>query len=110
MRLLLDANISFRLVERLADVFPDSSHVSLVGLERADDGNTWEFARNNGYVIVSKDEDFHQLALVEEPPPKLVWVRLGNCSTADVERVLREGAHTIEMFVADEETTFLVLE
>lgn len=59
---------------------------------------------------MSKDEDFHQMALLEGPPPKVVWVRVGNCSTSDVEQAIREGAGSIETFAADEEASFLVLE
>lgn len=89
MRLLFDNNISRKLVARLADVFPDSSHVALEGLERAADETVWAYAVEHGYVIISKDEDLHQRALLAAPPPKLIWVRLGNCSTADIERALR---------------------
>ena len=109
MRLLFDANISRKLVARLTDLFPDSSHVVLAGLERASDEVVWAHAAEHDYIIVSKDEDFHQLALLAGPPPKLVWVRLGNCSTADIERALREGRTTIEEFEADEIASFLVL-
>jgi predicted nuclease of predicted toxin-antitoxin system len=94
LRLLFDANISYKLVEVLADLFPDSSHVSLPGLGRTRDRGVWEHAIEHGFTIVSKDEDFHQMALLEGPPPKVIWVRPGNCSTADIERALRESADT----------------
>lgn len=61
-------------------------------------------------MIVSKDEDFHQMAFLRSPPPKVVWVRLGNCTTGDVERAVRGQADRIESFVTNEEAAFLVIE
>ena len=58
MKLLFDHNLSPRLVARLADVLPDASHVALAGLDRATDQQVWEFAREHGYTIVTKDTDF----------------------------------------------------
>lgn len=110
MKLLLDANISRTLVSRLDNLFPDSTHVALESMERATDQEIWEFALANDYVIVSKDEDFHQRALVEGPPPKVVWIRLGNCSTADVERVIRQGHDIIANFEQDKDAAFLTLD
>lgn len=109
MRLLFDANISIKLVERLSDLFPDSSHVAHEGFIRADDPAVWRHAIEHGFVIVSKDEDFRQLAFLRGPPPKVVWVRLGNCTTDDVERAIREAAADIKTFGADPESAFLVL-
>ena len=89
MKLLFDQNLSHMLVGRLDDAFPDSDHVRNVGLREASDHAVWEYAREKGFAIVSKDEDFHQLSFLRGPPPKVVWVKLGNCTTDDVERVLR---------------------
>ena len=78
MRLLFDQNLSRLLVGRFAEEFPDSVHVTDVGLDRATDREVWDFARAGGYVIVSKDSDFRQLAFLFGPPPKVVWLRVGN--------------------------------
>lgn len=109
MKLLFDANLSFKLVELVSDLFPDSSHVVLEGLETAGDQAVWDFAIERDFAIVSKDEDFHQLAFLRGPPPKAVWVRLGNCSTEEIEQAIRAGAGRIEAFGEEEETSFLVL-
>jgi predicted nuclease of predicted toxin-antitoxin system len=85
MKLLFDHNLSYKLVGRLADLFPDSVHIRNVYLHTVDDRTVWEHARANGFAIVSKDEDFHQLSFLYGAPPKVVWVRLGNCTTADIE-------------------------
>src|SRR5262245_45840228 len=86
MKLLFDHNLSYKLVGRLTDLFPDSMHVRNVNLHEADDRPVWEYARAHGFAIVSKDEDFHQLSFLYGAPPKVVWVRLGNCTTADEDK------------------------
>ncbi len=109
MKLLLDENLSHKLVRLLADLFPGSIHVREVGLKAADDPVVWEYAKNNGLMIVSKDSDMHQRSFVFGYPPKVVWVRLGNCSTSDVERLLRRHFGAIEAFYEDDYASFLSL-
>jgi predicted nuclease of predicted toxin-antitoxin system len=109
LKLLFDQNLSWRLVRRVADVFPDSAHVRDFGLQRAPDDPVWERAAADGFVLVSKDDDFLPRSLLRGPPPKVVWVRLGNCSTGDVEALLRARFADIEAFVADEREAILVL-
>ena len=109
MRLLFDQNLSHRLVWSLADVYPDCQHVRGVGLREAPDTQVWNYARSNGYTIVSKDSDFYQRSLVLGFPPKVIWVRLGNCTTAAIEQLLREHVEFVEQFEADGTATFLVL-
>ena len=89
MRFLFDQNLSPKLVLLLADQFPNSMHVRDVGLEAADDQSVWNYAGSQGLVIVSKDSDMHQRSFLFGAPPKVVWVRLGNCSTSDVADLLR---------------------
>lgn len=109
MKLLFDENLSHKLVERLADLFPDSVHVREVGLKAADDLVVWEYAQSNDLIIVSKDSDMHQRSFVFGYPPKVVWVRLGNCSTSDVERLLRKHVAVIKAFYEDDYASFLSL-
>ncbi len=109
MKLLLDQNLSPRLAETLIDLFPDSAHVRDLGLERAGDEDVWRHARDHGYVLVSKDADFRQLSFLYGFPPKVVWIRVGNCSTADVERLLRARAERIREFVSDPDAAILGL-
>ena len=101
MRLLFDQNLSRRLVNRLADLFPDSSHVAMVGLEYASDEAVWGYARANCFIIVTKDADFNDISLLRGAPPKIVWLRLGNCTTGRIEASLREHQSEIEAFEAD---------
>lgn len=81
MKLLFDQNLSHCLVEIVAALYPGSSHVRHFGLQRADDEIIWELARERGFTIVSKDAEFHQRSFLRGFPPKIIWVRLGNCST-----------------------------
>jgi predicted nuclease of predicted toxin-antitoxin system len=109
LKLLLDQNTSYRLVDALSDIFPDSEHVRLVGLATADDEAVWTYAAANNLLLVSKDSDFRQRSFVFGPPPKVVWVALGNCSTDQIEAALRQRRDTIEQFAADPESALLVL-
>jgi predicted nuclease of predicted toxin-antitoxin system len=109
VKLLFDENLSPKLVVRLADLFPNSVHVREVGLEAANDPAVWDYARENHLVIVSKDADMHQRSFLFGAPPKVVWVRLGNCSTTDVENLLRQHVNAINVFYSDEFASFLSL-
>ncbi len=108
-RLLFDENLSSRLVEALADIYPDSAHVEQVGLRGAPDLAVWEHARIHGQVLVTRDEDFHRLSVVRGFPPKVVWIRVGNCTTPEVAALLRARAVEVTAFLADDEAGFLAL-
>ncbi len=109
MRLLLDQNVSHRLKRPLEAAYPDLAHVRDFALERADDTTVWEFAKNNGFAIVSKDSDFHQRSLVFGHPPKVIWIQLGNCSTSDLEAILREQQALVAVFLVDPVASLLTL-
>jgi len=101
MRLLFDHNISPQLVHRLADLYPDSQHIFLLGLDRASDMTVWMYAQTNDYIIATKDSDFSDVSILRGFPPKVLWLRLGNCSTSDIERTLRNGNAAIDAFAND---------
>ena len=109
MKLLLDQNLSHRLVAALADVFPGSLHVRDVGLARAADEELWVHARDAGLTIVSKDSDFQHRGFVEGFPPKIVWLRVGNCSTAEIGSLLRRHASDMDRFEQDPSSSVLIL-
>jgi predicted nuclease of predicted toxin-antitoxin system len=89
MKLLFDQNLSPRLVLKQADLFPDSNHVYAVDLDRAQDHEVYEYARREGFMLVTKDADFGELNVLRGFPPKVVWIRRSNCSTATIEEILR---------------------
>ena len=109
MRLLFDQNLSSRLVHELGDLYPGSVHVRDVGLASADDTAVWEYAKQNALTIVSKDGDFHQRSFLYGHPPKVVWIRRGNCTRSVIERMLREHHADILAFLADSDVAFLAL-
>jgi predicted nuclease of predicted toxin-antitoxin system len=97
------------LVGTLSDFYPGSVHVSGAGLAAARDRAIWTYAAANGFVLVTKDEDFHRLSVLHGAPPKVIWIGLGNCSTDDVARLLRGRHSEIVQFVEHPEATFLAL-
>ena len=109
MKLLFDQNLPPRLVVALDSEFPDSAHVGGVGLARATDQEIWSYASANGFTIVSKDTDFMQMSFVFGAPPKVICIRRGNCSTAEIESILREEVEKIREFTATDELTYLLL-
>lgn len=109
MKLLFDENLSPRLVGRLADIYPESVHVRDVALQNVADELLWQYAQKNGLIIVSKDSDFHHRSLLFGFPPKVIWIRRGNCSVADIEEILRRFRVEVEQFWGDSLGAFLVL-
>ena len=109
MKLLFDENLSPKLPNRLRDLFPNSLHVRDVGMKATIDPIVWDYAKDNDLMIVSKDLDMHDLSLVFGNPPKVIWLRLGNCSTLQVENLLCQHFEVIKLFYADEDLSLLAL-
>jgi len=98
MKLLFDEKLPARLAEDVADLDPGSAHVLTLGLGGASDREIWDRAA---------DEEFHRLSVLLGPPPKVVWLRLGNCVTADVRHLLRFRALQILAFAERTEEALL---
>jgi predicted nuclease of predicted toxin-antitoxin system len=109
MKLLLDNNLSPRLLERLAGAYPDMVHVADAGLNNASDQDVWNFAQAQGCVIVTKDSDFVDLQVIRGFPPKVVVIHLGNCTTAQVEDLLRRHQPDLLAFSQDPNAGLLLL-
>ena len=84
MKLLLDQNISFRILKQISDVYPEA---------------IWEFARKNHYNIVTFDSDFYDLSVIKGTPPKIIWLRIGNTSTISIAKVLIDNQELIREFI-----------
>jgi predicted nuclease of predicted toxin-antitoxin system len=110
MKLLLDQNLSFKLIPLLLSAFPGSKHVKNFSLTQEQDVPIWSFAAENGFTIVSKDSDFLHLALLRGHPPKVVYLRLGNCSTEAVASRLLAEEQTIKDFMNNPEESVLDIE
>src|SRR5882757_7033856 len=89
MKLLFDQNLSFKLCKSVADIFPESNHVGLSGLSQTGDQDIWDYAKAHGFAIVSQDADFAEMAALLGSPPKVIWLRSGNQSTATISTLLR---------------------
>ncbi len=109
MKLLFDENLSRRLVPSAQTLFPDSAHVSELGLSGATDREVWAYAGQYGYVVISKDSDFNDLAFMHGPPPKVIWLRIGNTKTDDIAVLLNNEAERIHTFGSNDQDAVLVL-
>ena len=101
MRLLFDQNLSRKLVSKLSDLFPNSSHIQFHQLAEADDNEIWEFAKVNDFCIVTQDADFAEKSRLYGSPPKVIWLRCGNAPTTQIEALLRSGQEAIKELIED---------
>jgi predicted nuclease of predicted toxin-antitoxin system len=109
IRLLFDENTAPKLVSALEDLFPGSQHVVEAGLASLADIQIWEFAKENNFIVVTKDRDFREFSLDMGAPPKLIWIGIGNCSTRHIEELLRDNAIRISTFAESEQASLLVI-
>jgi predicted nuclease of predicted toxin-antitoxin system len=109
VKLLFDQNLSPRLVQHLSDLYPDSEHVYTAGPDQASDAVLWEYARKNDLILVTKDADFSEIGEALGFPPKVVWIRLGNCSTRQIEAILRQHHEAIAGLARAASTHILAL-
>jgi len=109
MKLLLDQNLSYKLVESLNGKFPDSNHVRILGLEFADDAKVWEYARINSFTIVTQDSDFYERSLIYGHPPKIIWITTGNVATQSIRELLLNNTEMIKDFAENPELACLEL-
>jgi predicted nuclease of predicted toxin-antitoxin system len=109
MRLLFDQNLSFKLCKQLHDLFPGSTQVRLLGMAESHDRILWNYAAEHGLILVSQDSDFAEMAALFGPPPKVIWLRTGNCPTSVMEGVLRRSADALAAFANDPEKACLEL-
>lgn len=108
MKLLLDENLSPRLVAALGGLYPGSLHVRDCGLRGASDTEVWRYALDNRFMIVSKDSDFAQRSLLLGGLPKVVWLRIGNCTTARADFLLRNAVDRMSAFENSEESCLVL--
>jgi predicted nuclease of predicted toxin-antitoxin system len=101
MKLLFDQNLSAKLCRELSDLFPESRQVGQLGLAQATDSQIWDAARESGFMLVSQDTDFAEMAFHKGPTPKVIWLRCGNQPTAYVAGLIRARAEIIREFEAN---------
>jgi predicted nuclease of predicted toxin-antitoxin system len=108
-RLLLDENLSPRLISALSEQFAGNMHVRDVQMKGRSDHQIWTFAADHGFTILTKDDDFRALSLLRGAPPKVIWLVVGNTSTAEIQRILMANATAIEAFITEPITSLLTL-
>lgn len=108
MKLLFDENLSHKLPQLIGQYFPDSKHIREVGLKGHTDEQIWEYAKANGYALVSKDKDFYQRALLYGAPPKFIWLCLGNCTRADLLNLIHRHEQHILTFATSPESVLIL--
>lgn len=107
MKLLLDQNISFRVVTELESTFPGTQDVGKLGLENRPDREIWQYAKREQFVLVTFDSDFYDLSLAYGHPPKIIWLKTGNMTTSSVIKILREKVDQIQSFINENELSCL---
>lgn len=110
MKILVDQNISFRLIPRIIEVFPNTAHVKDFGLIDFNDFRIFQYARQSLFdAILTLDEDFYNIQLEHGTPPKVIWMRLGNCSTAALATAILQNTDTIQSFLHNDQLDCLEL-
>jgi predicted nuclease of predicted toxin-antitoxin system len=109
VKLLFDENLSPRLVELLTAEFPASAHVEQALGRSRPDADVWQHAIANGYAIISKDNDFRQRAFLAGPPPKVIWLNVGNAGTQQILELIRSKAAEVTRFGQSLHESLLVL-
>jgi predicted nuclease of predicted toxin-antitoxin system len=109
VKLLFDGNLSPRLITFLAGEFPLCTHLEMLGMRGITDASIWDYAKEHGFAIVSKDNDFRQRAFVYGAPPQVIWLSIGNASTKAVAELLRSRVARIQSFIQDSSDSMLVL-
>jgi len=110
MKLLFDHNLSFRLIDKISDLFSESLHVYQVNLNEAEDIRIWEYASKNNFTIITKDTDFFDLVSLKGFPPKVIWIKRGNCSTKEIAEIIVNSADKITSFIEDKENGIMIID
>jgi predicted nuclease of predicted toxin-antitoxin system len=109
VKLLLDENLSRRLVPALQAQFPGSSQVALLGLERSTDAQLCDYAALHGFVLCSKDDDFHRLVAARNYRPRLIHLAMGNAGNDAVLATLLAAAERLRRAFDDPATGVVVI-
>ncbi len=102
MKLLFDQNISYRIINKIKQLYPDALQVKEAGLENLSDIEIWEYAKKNDYTIVTFDADFYEINMLKGQPPKIIWLRTGNTSTNNLVKLLEDNYELIYEFILNE--------
>lgn len=107
MKLLLDENLSRRIVPFIQDRYPGSTQVALMGMEQTNDKAIRQYAIDNGYVMTTKDADFYEMNLLYGSPPKIIWLKMGNQSKAETIKALLDNYQAIEQALLQDDKDYI---
>ena len=99
MKLLFDQNISFRVINKISNLYPEAQQVRALGLENSTDIQIWEYAKKNNYSIVTFDADYFDITSLKGHPPKIIWLRIGNTTTDHIAKLFIDKFDLIEDFI-----------
>ncbi|MFZ1385891.1 MAG: DUF5615 family PIN-like protein [Thiolinea sp.] len=107
MKLLLDENLSRRIIASIEPSYKGSTQIALLGMDGASDREVWQFARDNNYILVTQDSDFNDFSTLYGYPPKVIWLKCGNQPRQRIVELLLSIKPDVEQFVADDELACL---
>lgn len=107
MKLLLDENLSRRIVPFIQDSYPDSTQVTLLGMDQVDDKTLRQYAIDHGFIITTQDADFYEMNLLYGPPPQVIWLKMGNQSKSATINTLLENKLLIEQAFLHDDKAFI---
>lgn len=109
-KLLLDQNLSYKIIKQIEHLFPNSSHVRLLDLDTADDIDVWQYAKEHDYHIVTQDSDFNDISALRGYPPKIIRINTGNTSTPAIIKLLNDKNELINAFLDNENIGYLEID
>jgi predicted nuclease of predicted toxin-antitoxin system len=101
MKLLFEQNLSPKLASFFSLTYKGSKHLTEISLDNVTDSIVWGYAKNMDFTIVTKDNDFNNLVTLFGFPPKVIWIRRGNCSTSEIKELLNANTEKITAFIDD---------
>ncbi len=107
MKLLLDENLSRRVIPAILDAYPESSQIALLGMDAANDKQVWAYAQQNGYILVTQDSDFHEMSVLYGHPPKVIWLKCGNQPRRRIVEILLSITEEVQAFACNSELSCL---
>jgi predicted nuclease of predicted toxin-antitoxin system len=108
LKLLIDNDLSVNIPQEVEPFFQGSKHVTEVGLDRLTDKQIFHYAGKNDFIILSKDKDFYHLINTYGPPPKIVWLRVGNCNNRLLIETIVKNCPSIIEFIRSSRSLMII--
>lgn len=111
MKILLDQNLSYRLINLLSDYYTDVAQVGRLGMAQTDDGMIWQYARVHDYILVTYDAYFQERNLVSGNPIKIIWLRVKDIRTDNIRKLLiNRVAEVKQLYESDAQSCLEILD